>query len=261
MSDSSHSAPDRPRRAGAWLILVAVLACAGCAGSNKQVVSRQMLLPFNDEQREALARTEAAPYLLQRGDVFAVESLADEELRQPGVLVLPDGTASLTHIGNMRVAGLSIGEVEGQINAAYSRQFRDVHLNVVLREVSGRKVYVLGEVKLPGLHDIGREGVGIMGAIAMAGGLTDWASQGSIVVLRLTPEGYFSREFDISSLRKGRAFDAAALDLQPYDIVYVNRSKIGDFAAFTRDVVGSLAQYSRLILDMRVIENPELYRR
>lgn len=249
------------RRCAGLMILPLMLAVLGGCGGSRQVLTRQMMLPFTEEQRLAIEQTEAAPYILQRGDVFAVETLVDEELLQPGVLILPDGTASLVHLGNMPVAGLTIQELEKTINESYGRSFRDVNLNVVLRQVSGRKVYVLGEVRSPGLHEIGREGVGVMGAIAMAGGFTEWASQGSVVLLRLTPEGYLSREFNIKALSRGGDFDAYTLDLQPYDIVYVNRSKIGDFASFTKNVVGSLTQYSRLVLDIRIIDDPETYRR
>jgi polysaccharide biosynthesis/export protein len=249
------------RQAALWLLPAMLAVMSGCAGSSRQMLNREMVLPFTDEQFEAVEQAESAPYLLQRGDVFAIETLIAEELRQPGILVLPDGTATLIHLGNMKVAGLTVSELEEKINAAFSRDFRDVRLNVVLHEIAGRKVYVLGEVEQPGLYDIGREGIGIMGAIALAGGFTDYSAQGSVVILRLTPQGYLSRELNLAALRKGRAFDTAALDLQPYDIIYVNRSKIGDFAAFTQGLVGSLTQYSRIILDIRQIENPEFYRR
>lgn len=259
--DARPGAP-RPDLPCLWVLLMTLtlLALGGCA-SNQRVLSRQMMVPFTDEQREAIDKTEAAPYRLQRGDVFAVETLVDTELRQPDVLVLPDGTASLVHIGSMRVAGLSIGELEQRINSTYSRDFRDVNLTVVLKEISGRQVYVLGEVKQPGLHDISSDGIGVLGAVAMAGGFTNWSRQTSIVLLRLTADGYLSRELNLAALRKGQAFDMAAVDLQPYDIIYVNRSRIGDFASFTQNVVASLTQYSRFVLDIRYIENPELYRR
>lgn len=249
------------RRCCLWLLPALLAFGSGCAGSSRQVVRNELLLPFTSEQLEAIDKAEAAPYLLQRGDLFSVETMIDEELRQLNVLVLPDGTATLVHLGNMPVAGLSLAQLEDMLNAAYSRDFRDVHLNVVLQKVAGRQVYVLGEVQNPGLYDVGPQGLGIMGAIAQAGGFTEWSGQASVVLLRLTPAGYLSREFDITALRKGRTFDAAVLDLQPYDVIYVNRSKIGDFAAFSKNVMGSLVQYSRFVLDVRGLEDPELYRR
>ncbi len=238
-----------------------LLAVAGCAGSSRQVVRREILCEFTDEQRAAIAGAEAAPYRLQRGDVFSIETLVDDELRQDSIIVLPDGSASFVDLGNVAIEGLTIAEIEQTLNAAYSRNYRDVALSVVLKKVAGQQVYVLGEVRNPGLYDVSGRGIGIMGAIAQAGGFTEWAGHASVVVMRLTKDGYFVRELDLTTLRKGGEFDAAAVDLQSYDVIYVNRSKIGDFAAFAKNVTASLVQYSRFILDVRQIENPDIYRR
>lgn len=256
-----HRHPVRARLAAWALACAALLAVAGCAGSPRQVVRRELLCEFTPEQRTAIESAESAPYRLQRGDLFAVETLVDEELRQDSIIVLPDGSASFADLGNVVVEGRTIAEVEQTLNEAYSRNYRDVALSVVLKKVVARQVYVLGEVRNPGLYDVTGRGIGIMGAIAQAGGFSDWAGHASVVVMRLTADGYFIRELDLTALRKGSEFDAAAVDLQPYDIVYVNRSKIGDFAAFSKNVMTSLVQYSRFILDARQIEDPEIYRR
>ncbi len=241
--------------------LVCLLAAGGCATSRGRVVANQTFLPFTEDQRLAITRVQAAPYRLQRGDVFDVSSLYDEELRQSNILVLPDGTATFVGIGKIPVAGMTLQELDEKLTAAYARIFRDVDIDIVLRQVSGQQVYVLGEVKNPGLYKLSNMGIGIMGAIAEAGGFADWASQGSVILMRLQPDGYLCRKLDLKSLRDG-AFDPAAIDLQPYDIIYVSRSKIGNLAAFTKDLAGSLVQYTRLILDIKQIQNPsQFYRR
>jgi polysaccharide biosynthesis/export protein len=249
------------RFAGAALVLSAALSIAGCAGSQRRVVRQEMLYEFTAEQRAAIAGVQTAAYRLQSGDKFAVESLVDDELRQDSIIVLPDGTASFVDLGNMTVKGLTIPELEQTLNAAYSRNYRDVALSVVLKELAGLRVYVLGEVRNAGLYNVVSRGSGVLGAIAQAGGFTEWAGHASVVLMRMTPEGYLIRELDLTTLRKGEDFDTASFDLQPYDIVYVNRSKIGDFAAFAKNVIGSLEMYSRTILEVRQIANPDIYRR
>lgn len=247
------------RVALAMLTACAFAILAGCAGSHGSVVVRESMVEFTDTDREKIASSEAAPYLLQPGDIFSLQSLVDAELTQHNILVLPDGSAGFVGLGSFKVAGRAIAEVEAQVSDAYSRKFRDVDLSLVVHQTTGRKVYVLGEVKNPGLYDIPAGGV--IGAVTRAGGFSEWSDQGSVVLMRMTPAGYMCREIDVQGLRDGATFDAAALDLQPFDIIWVSRSRIGDFAAFTKNVVTSLTQYSRLILDVMQIDDPIQFRR
>ncbi len=242
------------------VLITAFATLSGCA-SGGGVVKREAMVEFSDEDREAVARSTAAPYTLQPGDVFNVESLTGEELDQANVLVLPDGTASFAGLGNRPVSGRSLADVEAELVRDYGRMFRDVDINVIVTKIEGMKIFVLGEVTRPGLYPVTSARAGILGLVAEAGGFGDWAQQGSIVLLRLTDSGYVSREIDLRAIREGTAFDPEAFDLQAYDILWVSRSAIGDFASFTTNVVGSLTEYTRMILDVRQIENPTLLRR
>ncbi len=244
-------------------LMAAVLAGAagGCASSGGPVVTREITIPFSDAQREALAHAQRAPYTFQRGDVFAVESLYDNELRQDNIIVLPDGTATVAGVGRIPVAGRTLAEVQEAIADSLSRQFRDVKIDIVLRELAGPRVYVLGDVRNPGLYRVADPRAGVLGVLAEAGGLNDVAQAGSVILLRLQPDGYYCRQLDLRGLRDGKSFDLAAVDLQPFDIIYVTRSAVGDFAVFSRNLAASLAQYSRFILDVRQIIDPKIFRR
>jgi protein involved in polysaccharide export with SLBB domain len=240
--------------------LALLMSLGGCASSG-DVVRRETTIQFSDEDRARIATTKAAPYEIQHGDIFSVSSLVDQELTQNELLVLPDGSASFVGLGPRAVAGQTVTQVEVMLREEYSQSYRDVDLTLVVHKTVGRQVYVLGEVRNPGLYDVSSAGAGIVGAIARAGGFAKWASDGSVVLMRLTSDGYLCRELDLGGLKNGNAFDTAALDLKPFDIIWVSRSRIGNFASFSQDVIGSLNEYTRLILDSMQVNNPESFRR
>ena len=244
------------------LLLSAALCLlgSGCASTRgTSVVRNQMSIPFDDIQKEQLVASRDTPYLLQRGDAFSIISLADKELNQSDVIVLPDGTASFVGLGTRTVAGLSVNDIVDLLTREYSKTFRDVKLSLAMKHVSDAFIYVLGEVERPGMYGISRQGAGMLSVIAKAGGMTDWSDKGSVLLMRITDDSYECREIDMKGLLEGRAFDVAAVDLKPHDIIYVSRSRIGDFASFTRNVVASLGSYTRVILDTRLIKDPNTY--
>lgn len=237
------------------LFLIHLLIFAGCA-SNGSLVRKETVLVFTPEQREALSRMDSAPYRLQRSDHFAVQFMYHEELNQSDVMILPDGTSTFFGLDQITVAGLSVAELDSILTARYGDQYVNPDLAIIVHSIGGRQVYVMGEVRQPGLHDLPPVGISVPAAIALAGGFNDHAGKGSVVQIRITPDGYLSRELDLSSLHKGGEFDVALLDLQPYDILYVSRSWIGDLAFFTENIIGSLLDYTRMALDIRLIETP-----
>ena len=217
---------------------------------------RETAVAFSPAQKEVLATMESAPYRVQRGDSFSLHFIYHERLNQYDILVLPDGTANFVGLDQVAVAGLSVTELDSVLTVRYGQQYRDPDLSVVVKSIAGRQVFVMGEVRVPGMYDIPPRGIGVLGAIALAGGFTDHAGAGSVVQVRVTPNGYVSRELDLSSLQDQNGFDVALLDLQAYDILVVPRSWVGDLAVFTEGVVSSLLSYTRLALDVRMIEDP-----
>jgi protein involved in polysaccharide export with SLBB domain len=248
------------REAGARIGIALVAACAaallGGCGASSGVLKEEATVPFTPEQQAALSRTEAMPYRIQRGDVLAVHFVDFPEYRQSDVLVLPDGSATFYGLGRIVVAGLSVEQADSLLTEGYSRQVLNPDLSVIVQDISGRQVYVLGQVNQPGFHQMPASGVSVLGAVALAGGFTDTAGKGSVVLVRISPEGYLYRQFDLSDVYKKGVFDPVLMDVQPYDLIYVSSSWIGDFADFSNNLIGSLLQYTQLVLDIRLIEDP-----
>lgn len=150
-------------------------------------VPRQVPLP-----RE-LEKTVVPEYILQPGDVLAVEPTAlDSPIRFPAdQAILADGTIDLGRFGRMIVAGKTIEQVEADITAILRREQSAPSAEINVRLVSPQSAvyYVLGEVSSPGSFPlVGRETV--LDAIVAAGGLGDRASPCNIILSRPTePNG------------------------------------------------------------------------
>jgi polysaccharide export outer membrane protein len=110
-------------------------------------------------------------------------------------------------------------ELRAQLAAKLAEFAPAPEVSVIVTEVHSFKVSVVGAVNKPGRYDT-RAWVTVLDALALAGGLTEFAHPSRIVVLR--SDGAKSRKipFDGSTLEGGRAA-AVNLSLEPGDIVIV----------------------------------------
>jgi polysaccharide export outer membrane protein len=175
--------------------------------------------------------------------------------------VLPDGTATFLALERYRVAGMTVTELDSLLTRGYAKRFREPLIDVYVREFGARQVYVLGEVRNPGAFAYDGPGFNVVSAIAAAGGYERYAQEGSVAVIRIDDDGYRCREIDLASITHGEGFDPAVLDLRPYDIIYVSRSAIGDFAVFSSNLMDGLLKYTDFATDIRYLTDEDIYRR
>lgn len=82
-------------------------------------------------------------------------------------LVDEGGVVTLPLLGPKKVTGIPIGELRRSLYAEYQRELRNPSVEIIPL----RRVYVLGEVKIPGLYNVDPT-ISLAGAIALAGGAT-----------------------------------------------------------------------------------------
>jgi polysaccharide export outer membrane protein len=90
---------------------------------------------------------------------------------------------------------------------------------VVVRQVNGQRVTVMGEVNRPGPLPLGSN-VRLMEALSAVGGFTPFADTGDIKVIRHTEHGDVEFEFDYGDFIDGDAPETNVL-LMPGDVVVV----------------------------------------
>ena len=239
---------------GCLVVVAGFLFLAGCGGRAAMPV-RSNFVEFTPEQKLRMASDAGRPYRIQASDVLRIAVSNQKELSTDGVLVLSDGAISLVGTGRLPVAGLTLAGADSLITAAYSHEIRDPDVSVVIVETKGKQVYILGEVRAPGMRRLPSGGLGIIGAITLAGGFTADAAPEGTVLVRITGDGYLAQEIDLSYFHDVEAMSIAAVGLQAFDVVYVPRSRAGDFSYFSRNVLQGLANMARMASDLKFLSS------
>ncbi len=236
----------------AGLVLAVLVPVSGCGGS-RPFVTRTSYVEFTPEQKLTIANTRSDEYRIQEGDILKIAFAYEKSLNQDGIVVLTDGSVNLVGVDRIKVAGLTMTQADSLITTAYAKDYRDPELSVMIQETQGLKVYVLGEVRTPGIHNIPRGGLTVLGAIAKAGGFSEDAAKDGVVLIHVTPDGYSLQEINLDDLSLESGGALAMVELQPLDVLYVPSSRIGDFHYFSRAVLSGLVSITRIASDLKYI--------
>jgi len=121
-------------------------------------------------------------YVVGISDVLRVSVWKNDEL-EAEVPVRPDGRISLLLIGDVDVAGLTTEHIRQVLTRRYEQFVNAPGVSVMLTEINSRKFYVLGEITEPGAYDLALP-TRLLQALAMAGGLTEFAKKDHVILLR-----------------------------------------------------------------------------
>jgi polysaccharide export outer membrane protein len=188
-------------RAKNWAMtgLLLAAACASSKGSQR-----------------AEARPDMGEYRIGREDVLEVVVWKEPDLTRI-VPVRPDGRISLPLAGEMEAAGKTAAELQEGLKKALAPYIQDTSVAVVVREINGSRVFVLGEVTRPGGFPL-RGPMSVVQAIALAGGRSEFAKD-EVVWLRQAGANTERVSLSFQDLMKGEA--AGALWLRAGDVLYV----------------------------------------
>ncbi|HEX9241417.1 MAG TPA: polysaccharide biosynthesis/export family protein [Anaeromyxobacter sp.] len=168
-----------------------------------------------------LPRASAADtaYAIAPGDLLVVRVWNDDALGGRA-RVRSDGKISLPFVDDVPAAGLAPKDLARALELRLTGYVNGPRVTVALEEEKLLSVSVVGEVAKPGIYDL-LAGSGVVQAVASAGGLTPWASESRLFVLRRNPDGgprplriRFTRE----ALERG-ADGSAAFRLRRGDVV------------------------------------------
>ena len=137
-----------------------------------------------------------------------------------GYLVKPDGIVNLPMIGDVKVEGFTISEVEKVIEQISSTYFKDPIVKV---NVLNFKVSILGEINSPGEYNIVRSNQNLLHLVGKANDLTEFANRKKIKIIR--NNGPNSSKIIYLDLTDPDVLNNKDFYLQPQDIVYVEPLK------------------------------------
>jgi polysaccharide biosynthesis/export protein len=204
-------------------ILSGFLLCFGVASYAQTPVQR---LTTNTAQPPTAVTTEShvasAPdkdYVIGADDILAVNVWQEHELSLV-IPVRPDGKISLPLVGELYVAGLTAWQAQDTIAQHLKEYLEHPKVTVIVQETRSQRFNVVGEVQKPGSFEFGHP-VTILDAIALAGGLRDFAQAKKMYVIRIAANG--SREkipINYNDLLKGKP-SVQDIVLRSHDTVVV----------------------------------------
>lgn len=158
-------------------------------------------------------------YTIRPGDVLQITVWKEDSLDKE-VLVLPDGTVTFPLIGSFSVQGMTPATAEKVIKKKLEEIIPDASVAVLIKAPLGHSVNVIGQVVKSGEIMMGRN-LTVMQALSQAGGLTPYADEDDIIVLRRDKNNkQTSIPFPYDDVVSGNKLDKD-ITLQSGDVVVV----------------------------------------
>jgi polysaccharide export outer membrane protein len=161
-------------------------------------------------------------YAVGGGDVLRISVFQSPDLSLDA-RVSESGTISYPLLGQVRVGGLSISQVEAAIASGLRNGnfIRQPQVGVLLMEVRGNQVSVLGMANRPGRYPIEVNGMRLSELLALAGGVAPGGSE--MVTLSGIRDGkQYRQRVDINALFTNGAHDGNPM-VRNGDTLYIDR--------------------------------------
>ena len=191
-----------------WLALVTMM---GLGGFVAQAQSQPQLAASGRTQNVDNAPGQSLSiYKLGVGDVISVQVVGEDDLKREKIRLSDAGTLSFPYLGEIRVRGLTVGELESFITKGLrGRYLLNPQVTVTMHEY--RNFFVNGLVEKPGGYPF-IPGLTVRKAISLAGGFKERAAKERINVIH---------EDDLKGNAKRISLDSA---VKPGDILTVEES-------------------------------------
>jgi polysaccharide export outer membrane protein len=176
-------------------------------------------------QVPAQAAPPNADYRLGPGDAIGVQVFQSPDL-SVDARVSENGVISYPLVGSVQLGGLSIAEAEQKIADELRRGgfVRSPQVNIILRQVRGNQVAVLGQVNRPGRFPLETFNTRVSDMLATAGGVTPGGDD--VLILTGQRQGQaFRRVIDIPGLFLNQKPEDDVV-LAGGDTLYVNKAPV-----------------------------------
>ncbi len=157
-------------------------------------------------------------YQLGPEDVLLISVWKDEHLTRE-VVVRPDGLISFPLVGDVPAEGRTVEELRLDLAKRLIKYIPAVNLTVAVIKPLSYKVYVVGRVAKPGEFLVGHY-TDVLQALSLAGGLTPFAAENDIKVVRRVMGQQQTFPFRYGDVRKGLDLEQNII-LQRGDVVMV----------------------------------------
>jgi len=194
------------------LALTAIVVLGGSAW--------QPLVAADDKKADDKKQVPQPPsndeYRLGPGDKLRIEVYKDTQLSQ-SVQVRPDGKITLPLVGDLVAVDRTPIELRDTIAKQLKEYMTNPSVTVIVVEALAATAYVMGEVNHPGAVTLQGGPLTVIQALALAGGVKDFADTKNIRILRRSSTTMQTIPFNYKDAIRG----AAPVYLRPGDTVVV----------------------------------------
>jgi polysaccharide export outer membrane protein len=182
------------------------------------VAMMAMPVHADDAMQPALVSQLDPGYRLGAEDVLLVSVWKDEQLTRE-VVVRPDGMFSFPLVGDIQAEERTVEDIRGDLVKRLTKYIPNPNVSIAVTKVISYKVYVVGRVNKPGEFVIGHY-TDVLQALSLAGGLTPFAAENEIKVMRRVRGEQYAIPFRYGDVRKGRDLEQNII-LHRGDVVMV----------------------------------------
>lgn len=167
-------------------------------------------------------------YRIEPSDVLTVMYRYTPEYDRT-VTVQPDGYITLPIVGAVDIGGMTVDEATEAVRVQAAQRLRDPEITIEMKEFQRPRFFVGGEVGKPGEFPL-RGQIGVLEAIAMAGGFKSSAKHSRVVLVRrLDHNRAFRAVVDAKELAKNG--EARDYTLQAGDLLFVPQNRVSKVAS------------------------------
>ncbi len=204
--------------------LVRVVLCFALFLVGVSALAQQAPVPRQAPSVAPAAVTPAASvpappgYVIGPEDVLQVLYWREKDLSAE-VTVRPDGMITLPLLNDVQASGLTPEQLRDRVIEAAKRYVEDPSVNVVVKQINSRRVFITGQVAKPGAYPL-TSPTTVLQLIALAGGLSEFADQNGITIMRTESGKPVSLPFKYKDVVKRRNL-RQNIELKPGDTVIV----------------------------------------
>ena len=210
------------------LCLFAVLVMVSCSGSRpvKDVPGEPADAARESEPQKA---PDIYRYMLGPRDEFTVSVWRNDDLIRK-LQIDPSENIQFPLIGEIRASGLTISQLREEMTGRLGRYLVDPQVDISVSNLKNLRLYVLGEVKVPGTYEW-RKGMSAWECISLAGGFNTDADQENILLVRGENSRTVIKSVNLKIILSGEN-PVQDIYLQNGDVVYVLPTTIADVQRF-----------------------------
>jgi len=169
----------------------------------------------------ALKKDRTMPYKIGSGDRFNISVYGEPELSIKGGIVKPDGTLTVSMIGDVKVSGMSINAAMKKISNRLKRYMQQPIVSLIPSEFRAQSYTILGKINKPGNYPV-HETSKVLDTIADAGGFSIGIFKDNTIELADLEHAFIRRGTEvlpvdfIELVRKGNPLHNIALEDKDY---------------------------------------------